>query len=150
MPRYEYKVVPAPKKGEKARGVKTPEDRFAHALQSLMNQHGADGWEYFRTDTLPAEERSGFTGRTTVFQNLLVFRRVLEVEAPRPALPRPLAAVATPTVVPKPEPPAATPVSRPPVAASPTPDATVVAVRREAEPGAAPRLGPANGGVAGG
>ncbi len=32
-------------------------------------------WEYLRTDTLPSEERSGLTGKTTVFHNMLVFRR---------------------------------------------------------------------------
>lgn len=37
MPRYEYKVVPAPTKGLKGKGVKGPEARFSHALQELMN-----------------------------------------------------------------------------------------------------------------
>ena len=74
---YEYAVVPAPKKGVKARGVKTPEDRFANALQTIMNEKGAEGWDYVRTDTLPSEERQGLTGRTTVFQNMMVFRRAL-------------------------------------------------------------------------
>ncbi len=77
MQQYEYKVVPAPKRGEKAKGVRSTEDRFAHALQTLMNQEGAKGWEYQRTDTLPCEERVGLTGRATTFQNLLVFRRPL-------------------------------------------------------------------------
>lgn len=107
MPRYEYKVVPAPKKGRRGKGVKGPEGRFANALETVMNELGAEGWEYQRTDTLPAEERQGLTGRTTVFQNMLVFRRPLEsaeetfepklieqidplVEAPAPApVPRP-------------------------------------------------------------
>ena len=31
MQRFEFKVIPAPKRGEKARGVKTTEDRFALA-----------------------------------------------------------------------------------------------------------------------
>ncbi|WP_373635325.1 DUF4177 domain-containing protein [Yoonia sp. SS1-5] len=72
---YEYKVVPAPTRGLKAKGVKTPEDRFAHALATVMNELAADGWEYQRTDTLPAEQREGFMSKTTVFQNMLVFRR---------------------------------------------------------------------------
>ncbi len=41
MPRYEYKVVPSPRKGEKARDAKTTPDRFALALTSLMNKLGA-------------------------------------------------------------------------------------------------------------
>jgi hypothetical protein len=75
MQRFEYKVIPAPKRGEKARGVKTTEDRFAYALTQLMNQLGAEGWDYVRADALPCEERSGLTGTKTTFQNMLVFRR---------------------------------------------------------------------------
>lgn len=81
MQRYEYKVIPAPRRGEKSRGVKTTEDRFALALTSVMNDLGREGWEYIRADTLPVDERAGFTGGTkTSFQNLLVFRRVIEAE----------------------------------------------------------------------
>jgi hypothetical protein len=72
---YEYKVVPAPTRGLKARGVKTAEDRFAHALESAINELAASGWEYLRTDTLPSEQREGLMGKTTVYQNMLVFRR---------------------------------------------------------------------------
>ena len=78
---YEYRVVPAPTRGKKARGLKGPAERFAHALSEAINELAREGWEYLRTDTLPAEERSGLTGRTTVFQNMLVFRRELEAEA---------------------------------------------------------------------
>mgnify|MGYP001800884646 CR=1 FL=1 len=75
MSQWEYKVVPAPTKGTKARGVKGPEGRFAHALETLMNDMGRDGWEYQRADTLPSVERSGLTGSTTEWRNVLVFRR---------------------------------------------------------------------------
>ncbi|WP_166416177.1 DUF4177 domain-containing protein [Cochlodiniinecator piscidefendens] len=77
MPNYEYKVIPAPKKGERAKGVKGNEARFAQTLMNVMNEYGSDGWEYQRTDTLPLETRSGLTGKTTTYQNLLVFRRAL-------------------------------------------------------------------------
>lgn len=77
MPNYEYHVVPAPKKAGKIKGVKGTENRFAAELARVMNELGADGWEYQRTDTLPVEERQGLTGRTTTFQNMLVFRRTL-------------------------------------------------------------------------
>jgi len=84
---YEYKVVPAPVKGLRARGVKGTQGRFANALQTLMNDLAADGWEYQRADTLPAEERQGLTSKVTVFQNMLIFRRAKQD-----------AAVAQPTV----------------------------------------------------
>lgn len=75
MQNYEYKVVPAPNRGEKAPGVKTAPDRFAYALTSTMNSMARDGWEYLRADTLPSEERSGLTKRSTVYHSVLVFRR---------------------------------------------------------------------------
>lgn len=77
MQRYEYKVVPAPRRGEKTRFARTTEDRFAQSVQSLMNSLAAEGWEYVRADTLPCDERAGLTGTKTSFQNLLVFRRAL-------------------------------------------------------------------------
>lgn len=75
MPAWEYKVVPAPTKGVKAPGVKGPEERFAHTLEVLMNDMGAEGWEFQRAETLPSVERSGLTGTTTEWRNMMVFRR---------------------------------------------------------------------------
>lgn len=75
MALYEYKVVPAPRKGRKSKGVKSAEDRFSLALQELMNEHGEQGWEYQRAETLPSDERQGLTGSQTVYRDVLVFRR---------------------------------------------------------------------------
>jgi hypothetical protein len=75
MPRYEYKVVPAPSKGIKGKGVRGSEARFSYAIQELMNGMAGYGWEYQRAETLPSVERSGLTGSTTEWRNLLVFRR---------------------------------------------------------------------------
>lgn len=80
MPAYEYSVIPAPNRGEKARGAKTGADRFALALTATLNDMAADGWEYVRAETLPSEERAGLTGRATVYHNVLVFRRSLGAE----------------------------------------------------------------------
>ncbi len=72
---YQYRVIPAPTKGKKAKGVKTAEDRFAFAMTELLNEMAAEGWEFQRAETLPSEERKGLTGKTSTFRNLLVFRR---------------------------------------------------------------------------
>lgn len=72
---YEYKVVPAPAKGQKARGVKGADGRFANALEAKMNELAADGWEFLRTETLPSEERSGLTSTATKYRSVMVFRR---------------------------------------------------------------------------
>lgn len=106
MARFEYTVVPAPRRGLKAKGVKTPEDRFALALAQAMNELGAEGWEFLRAEALPAEERSGFTGTKTVTQHVLVFRRATRPAAhddlDRTALPtRPVALRAMPEPPPR-------------------------------------------------
>lgn len=88
MPKYEYKVVPAPTKGTKAKGVKTVEGRFALSVQGTLNQMGAEGWEYLRAELLPSDERSGLTGSTTNWRNVLVFRRLADddIDELRPKL----------------------------------------------------------------
>lgn len=78
MPQYQYRVIPAPNRGVKAKGIKSPEDRFSHALEEVMNQMAADGWEYQRAETLPSVERSGLASTTTNWRNVLVFRKALE------------------------------------------------------------------------
>jgi len=75
MQAFEYKVVPAPTRGEKARGLKTGAEKFAYALTQAINAMADEGWEYCRAETLPSEERTGLTSKTTVYHNLLVFRR---------------------------------------------------------------------------
>ncbi|MCV3273917.1 DUF4177 domain-containing protein [Roseobacter sinensis] len=86
MPQYQYRVIPAPNRGVKAKGIKTPEDRFSHALEEVMNRMAADGWEYQRAEALPSIERSGLASTTTNWRNVLVFRKALEEEVQAPAL----------------------------------------------------------------
>lgn len=81
MSRFEYKIVPAPNRGLKSKGVKGAEARFANALEDKMNVLAADGWEYQRAETLPSVERSGLASTTTEWRNVLVFRRLRENDA---------------------------------------------------------------------
>lgn len=133
MQRFEYRVMPAPRRADKVRGAKTTEDRFAASLTAVMNALGDEGWEYLRADTLPCEERSGLTGSKTTFQTLLIFRRPLEEPAP-PGVVGTVAPVAEPRPEPLPVPPAAAPVRRP------TP---LWLGKADAPAGPAPALGPA-------
>ena len=84
MQQFEFKVIPAPRRAEKARGLKTTADRFAHTLALVMNDLARDGWEYLRADTLPCEERTGLTGKSTSYQTLLIFRRAITAKATDP------------------------------------------------------------------
>jgi hypothetical protein len=80
MQAFEYKVVPAPHKGTKAKGVKTAESRFANSIEITLNELAAEGWEYLRAELLPSDERTGLTGSTTNWRNVLIFRRALPQE----------------------------------------------------------------------
>ncbi|MAC77501.1 MAG: DUF4177 domain-containing protein [Rhodobacteraceae bacterium] len=75
MAHFEYKVVPAPTRGDKVKGVKQPEARFAHSVEAVLNQMAEGGWEFVRAEMLPSEERSGISKTTREWRNLLVFRR---------------------------------------------------------------------------
>ncbi len=81
---YEYKVVPAPKKGRSGKGIRGTDAKFANELMYVMNEMGAEGWEYVRSDTLPCEERQGLTSKTMSYQNILVFRRAQMVLSTQP------------------------------------------------------------------
>lgn len=88
MTRFEYRVIPAPTKGQKAKGLRNADARFANAMEQLLNQMAADGWEYDRAEFLPNEERAGLTGSSKTWRNILVFRRPVEDkrEAPVPQI----------------------------------------------------------------
>lgn len=74
----QYKVIPAPKRGLKSRGIKGSDARFAHGIEKKLNELAAEGWEFVRAETLPSEERDGLMSKTTVFQNVLVFRKTID------------------------------------------------------------------------
>lgn len=84
MQRFEYKVIAAPDRPAKAKGVRGTQARFAHALAEAMNQMAAEGWEYVRAETLPCEERTGLSSKTVNYQNMLVFRRALAEQTTLP------------------------------------------------------------------
>lgn len=79
---FDYIAIAAPTRGDKGKDAKTPTERYAATLTAELNRMAADGWEYLRADVLPSEERSGLTGRSTVYHNLLVFRRAKVAAGP--------------------------------------------------------------------
>ncbi len=84
MSHYEYKVVPAPKRAKRVRGVKAAEELFALTLTDAINEVARQGWEYLRAEHLSAEAPGGwFRGGTAGEQAVLVFRRQREALGPR-------------------------------------------------------------------
>jgi hypothetical protein len=83
MPRYEYKLVPAPDRATRHKGLKGAAN-FAATLEDVMNAMGAEGWTYLRADILPEEVRTGLTSRQTSYRSLLVFQREVTADAELP------------------------------------------------------------------
>lgn len=85
MQTYEYKVVPAPNRSKRVKGVKGTAGRFAAVLTETMNEQAAEGWEYLRSDSLPVEEKPGLLkSRVETYQTVLVFRRAVGAAAQTP------------------------------------------------------------------
>ena len=76
MSNFEYKSVCAPRKALKLKGVKGADNRFAQTLTDFINEQSYDGWEYYRAETLPVDEKSGIMGKAAEkYLSLLIFRR---------------------------------------------------------------------------
>lgn len=118
---HEYKVVPAPSRAVRAKGVRGTADRFAYTLAGALNEQAAEGWEFLRTETLMVEERKGLFGRRTVSQTVMVFRRALRGAAAAAHVPPLVLATPAPAAGPAPALGPAPPLAAAP--AEPVPDA---------------------------
>jgi hypothetical protein len=85
---YEYKVVPAPDRAERIKGMKRPEDRFAHKIEGLLNDMATAGWSFLRAESLPSEERHLLRSQS-VMRSLLIFYRETEDDAAHQIAPAP-------------------------------------------------------------
>lgn len=84
--RYEYKLVAAPERANKVKGLKGA-DLFVNTIEEILNEFGHDGWQFVRIDTLPQEERVGLASKQTTMRHMLVFMREIIEEsdiAPEP------------------------------------------------------------------
>ena len=90
MTHYDYKVIPAPKRARRVKGVHGSEDLFALTLTEAINEVARQGWEYVRAEHLPAETPRGWLrGSVAGEQSVLVFRRPRDQLGPRLAAVRP-------------------------------------------------------------
>ena len=80
MTHYDYKVIPAPKKVKRVKGVSAAEELFAVTLTDAINEVARQGWEYVRAERLPAESPRGWLRAAVAEeQAVLVFRRAARV-----------------------------------------------------------------------
>lgn len=81
---FDYKVVPAPRRSKRIKGVKAGDELFALTLTDAINEQARQGWEYVRAESLPSESPAGWFRRSvSAEQTVLVFRRVREQLGPR-------------------------------------------------------------------
>ena len=84
MTHYDYKVVPAPTRAKRVKGVHSPEEHFAATLAETINEAARHGWEYVRAETLHHETPRGWFRRALASdQSVLIFRRERESVGPR-------------------------------------------------------------------
>jgi hypothetical protein len=84
MSHYEYKVVPAPTRAKRVKGVHSAEEEFAHTLADAINEAARHGWEYVRAETLHHESPRGWLRSAVASdQSVLIFRRERESAGPR-------------------------------------------------------------------
>ena len=89
MTQYDYKVVPAPRRAKKIRGIKGTEELFAHTLTDAINEVARQGWEYVRAEHLPAEgPRGWFRSAAAGEQTVLVFRGASVLSTRTPVAPK--------------------------------------------------------------
>ena len=82
MSQYEYKVIPTPRRPKRAKGVKGEPARFANVLTEAINEIAVEGWEFYKTETLPMDAKPGiFAKRTETFQSVMVFRKIIPVSS---------------------------------------------------------------------
>ena len=79
---HEYKVVPAPVRAAKVKGLKSTADRFAHTLAEHINAQAAGGWQFVRAETMTCEVRKGFGGLKTSTHTVMIFSRLLGATRP--------------------------------------------------------------------
>jgi hypothetical protein len=84
MSYYDYKIVPAPKKAKKVRGVSGAADLFALTLTDAVNELARQGWEYYCSESLAIQTPGGWFSRArTEEHTVLVFRKPREHLSPR-------------------------------------------------------------------
>jgi hypothetical protein len=110
MTSYDYKVVPAPRRMRKVKGVKGSDELFALTLADSINEVARQGWEYVRTESFAAEAPGGWFRRAKTSEHaVMIFRREREALGPRLATVAPAETAREPGFTP----PGARPADRP-------------------------------------
>ena len=82
---YEYRVIPAPRRLKRIKGMSSTAEIFAATLTESINAEARGGWEYVRSESLTAEEPAGWFRRAAIVEEtMMIFRRPLAHHASEP------------------------------------------------------------------
>lgn len=78
MAHFEFKVLPAPRRSKRMKGLMRGQNRFCATVTEFLNENGLDGWEFIGFEMMPLESR-----RFLFFQYVgecpcMIFRREVE------------------------------------------------------------------------
>ena len=78
MTRYEFKVLPAPRRAKRLKGLTRGDNRFCATITEFLNENSLEGWEFIGFETMPLEQRRFLF--LTYFSECacLIFRREIE------------------------------------------------------------------------
>jgi len=76
MTEYEYKVLPAPEKPLRYKGIARGDDAFAVTLSEILNDQGKEGWVYLRTEKVTERRGVWPLRHRRVVREMIVFQRV--------------------------------------------------------------------------
>lgn len=86
MTYYDYKVVPAPKRVKKIKGISAAPDLFALTLTEAINEVARQGWEYYCSESITVQAPGGWFKRGAIEEQVvLIFRKPREHLSPRMA-----------------------------------------------------------------
>ena len=75
MSRFEFKVIPSPRRPRKLEGLEKDLDKFCATMTDIMTDMGLEGWEFIGAETIQDERRAlGIFSRVSD-KSCLVFRR---------------------------------------------------------------------------
>lgn len=78
MSRYEFKVIPSPKRPRKLTDLTKDQDKFCATVSDVMCDMGLEGWEFIGAETLPFEYRRFAVFNRKIEKSCLVFRREIQ------------------------------------------------------------------------
>ena len=77
MKKFEYKLVPTPRRSRRFSGLKPGGDSYAHTVEQDINYLAMEGWEFMRTEMMVKKTTGVSFFKSARPTEYMVFRRLL-------------------------------------------------------------------------